>query len=80
MPALDGDVHAVFRIKTWHRSADKSHPAIEVTSTDTAAVIRRGRMVVTYALAAKGEDVETAYKLLKMVVRKLERAERRLHP
>jgi hypothetical protein len=77
-PALDRDVYAKFRVKTWRMPAGKNHTAMDVTSTDTLAVIRRGRMVATYACAAKGEDVETAHKLLKMVIRKLERADCRL--
>jgi hypothetical protein len=72
------DVRALFRVKTWHMAADKRHPAIDVTSSDTVAVIRRGRMVATYGLAAKGVNVATAQALVLKVIRKLERAERRL--
>ncbi len=76
---LDRDVRAMFRVKTWHMPASKRHPSIDVTSSDTVAVIRRGRMVATFGLAAKGVDVVMAQSLLLKVVRRLERAERRLH-
>jgi len=77
-PNLGPDVHARFRIKKVRWQAGTHHPAFDVESTDTLAVIRCGRMVATYACTAKGEDVKTAHELLGMIVRKLRRAERRV--
>jgi hypothetical protein len=73
-PVFDQDVHVASRIKRWRMQRTKSHPAMDIVSTDTIAVVRRGRMVVTYACAAKGEDVKTAHRLIAKVVRRVERA------
>jgi hypothetical protein len=73
-PPFDKDVYVASRIKRWHTAGSKNHPAMDITSTDTLAVVRRGRMVVTYACAAKGEDVRTAHRLIAKVVRRVERA------
>jgi hypothetical protein len=75
---LDSDVRARFRVKTYHMPAYRDHQPHDVTSSDTIAIIRRGRMVATFALAAKDVDVHLARRLVSKVVCKLERAERKL--
>lgn len=74
----DPDIQAIFRTKRCRMGASRRLPAIDVTSTDALAVIRRGRMVATYACAAKGESYDTMQALVKMVVRRLERSEQML--